>query len=181
MFLQEGDPDAAVDAINKAFALRPDDRVVQRLLADALLATRQFPQAMALLDRLVGDGRGVEGGELAALYHRMARASGGIGDSETQLSSLRKALDADRRNGVVAAELADLAEAMGDDDSALKALRAISLNCPDGPMPVAVSFYRQARIAAKNGDRQRALIFAKRALQEAPGMKEAEQLLEQVR
>ncbi len=181
MFLQEGDPEAAVDAINKAFALRPEDRVVQRLLADTLLATGQYAQAMTLLDRLVADAKGVEGSELAALYHRMARAAAGIGDSDAQLAALRKALDSDRRNGVVASELADLAEALGDDDLALKALRAISLNCPDGPMPVAVSFYRQARIAAKNGDRQRALIFAKRALQEDPTLADAEQLLEQVR
>lgn len=181
MFLQEGDPESAVDAINKAFAMRPDDRVVQRLLADTLLATGQFGQALTLLERLVGDGRGIEGSELAALYHRMARAAGALGNTESQLGALKKALDADRRNGIVASELAELAEALGDDDLALKALRAISLNCPDGPMPVSVSFYRQARIAAKNGDRQRALIFAKRALQEDPNLADAERLLEQVR
>ncbi|MDX2023481.1 MAG: tetratricopeptide repeat protein [Deltaproteobacteria bacterium] len=181
IFLQDGAPEAAVDAINKAFALRPEDRTVQRLLADTLLATGQYAQAYKLLERLVGDGRGMDGGEVCALYHRMARAAGGAGDTENQLAVLKRALDADRRNGVVAAELADLAESLGDDDAALKALRAISLNSPDGPMPVAVSFFRQARIAAKNGDRQRALIFAKRALQEDPKLKEAEALLEQVR
>jgi len=181
IFLQDGAPEAAVAAINKAFALRPDDRTVQRLLGDTLLATGQFAQAYKLLERLVADVRGLDGGELCALYHRMARAAGGLGDTDNQLATLKKALEADRRNGVVAFELADLAESLGDDDTALKALRAISMNSPDGPMPVAVSFYRQARIAAKNGDRQRALIFAKRALQEDPSLAEAEQLLEQVR
>ena len=181
IFLQDGAPEAAVDAINKAFTLRPDDRTVQRLLGDTLLATGQFAQAYKLLDRLVADVRGLDGGESCALYHRMARAAGGMGDSDNQLAALKKALDADRRNGVVAFELADLAESLGDDDTALKALRAISMNSPDGPMPVAVSFFRQARIAAKNGDRQRALIFAKRALQEDPKLEEASQLLEQVR
>lgn len=181
LFLQEGDPQSAVGAINKAFALRPEDRVVQRLLADTLLATGQYGQAMAMLERLVTDVRGVDGGELCALHHRMARAAEGLGDAQGQLAALRKALEADRRNGAVAAELADLAEAMGDDDLALKALQSISLSGHEGPLSVAMSFFRRARIAAKNGDRQRALIFAKRALEEDSTLTEAQQLLEQVR
>jgi len=104
-----------------------------------------------------------------------------MGDGQEQLNALKKAMETDRKNGYVAAELADLAEALGDDDLALKALRAITLNAPDGPMTKAVAFYRQARIAHKGGDRQRALIFAKRALQEDPNLAQANELLESVR
>jgi len=181
MLLQGGEPQQAVEAINRAFALRPEDRTVQRLLSDALLANGQFDQAAVVLEQLIGDGRGIEPEELCALYHRLSRASGGMGDGQEQLNALKKAMETDRKNGYVAAELADLAEALGDDDLALKALRAITLNAPDGPMTKAVAFYRQARIAHKGGDRQRALIFAKRALQEDPNLAQANELLESVR
>jgi tetratricopeptide (TPR) repeat protein len=181
ILLQEGDLDGARVAINKACELRPDDRIVKRLLGDTLLTAGRFAEASAVLNDLIGDGRGVERGELCSLYHRVARAAGALGRTDDQLSALRKALEADRHNGAVASELADLAESVGDDDTALKALRTITMHCPDGPMPIAVSFLRQARIAAKNGDRQRALIFAKRALQENPELSEANQLLDQIR
>jgi tetratricopeptide (TPR) repeat protein len=115
------------------------------------------------------------------LYHRLSRAAGGMGDTAEQLQALRKGMEADRKNGHVAAELAELAETSGDDDLALKALRGITLHATDGPMSKAMAFFRQARIAHKNNDRQRALIFAKRALQEDPNLPEAHQLLEAVR
>jgi predicted Zn-dependent protease len=54
ILLQEGDPDAAVEAINKAFALRPEDRVVQRLLADTLLATGQYAESAKAARPLAG-------------------------------------------------------------------------------------------------------------------------------
>jgi hypothetical protein len=66
---------------------------------------------------------------------------------------------------------------VGDDDLALRALRAVTLHAQNGPLTPAMAFYRQARIVHRQGDRPRALIFTKRALQEDPGLSAAKEFL----
>lgn len=181
ILLRLGDPVAAFAALERAARFRPKDRAVRRLLADASLAAGMWAEAAEVVGALIADSRGVDPAELAELHHRLSRAAAGQGDRAGQLMALRRALDIDRKNGEVAAEIADIAEDVGDDDLALKALRTITLHAPRGPMTPAVAFYRQARIAARQGDKQRAIIFAKRALQENPQLDLAEELLRELR
>jgi tetratricopeptide (TPR) repeat protein len=122
----------------------------------------------------------VDPAELAMLYLRLGRAAGGLGDGAGQLQALKRALEADRKNGHVAAELADLAETMGDDELALRALRAVTLHAQTGPITPAMAFFRQARIVLRQGDRPRAIIFTKRALQEDPALEDAKAFLAQL-
>ena len=51
---------------------------------------------------------------------------------------------------------------------AIKALRTLSLMQDDSPMPRYESYLRQGRISARRGDRQRAVLWARKARQEAP-------------
>jgi hypothetical protein len=94
---------------------------------------------------------------------------------------LRRAFETNRKDGVVAAELADLAEATNDIDLAVKALRAVTLApASAGRLTPAMAFLRQARIAQRSGDRPKAVIFAKRALQEDPRLSDAAEFLREM-
>jgi tetratricopeptide (TPR) repeat protein len=82
---------------------------------------------------------------------------------------------------MIANELADLAEAMGDDDLALRALRVVAANPVKDAKALAQAYLRQGRIAHRAKDRARAIIFVKRALQEDASLEEAKALLDQLR
>jgi tetratricopeptide (TPR) repeat protein len=177
ILLRENDPAEAFTALEKAVQIRPKDREARRMLADASLAAGLYQEAAETLGTLLSESRGVSPNEMSVLYHRLGRAAAGVGDQGGQLQALKRALDADRKNGDVASELADLAEQVGDDDLALRALRAVTLHAQNGPLSPAMAFYRQARIVHRQGDRPRALIFTKRALQEDPGLSAAKEFL----
>ena len=89
------------------------------------------------------------------------------GDAKEELAALTRAADADKKNGEVMASLAERAEAAGDLDLALKTLRLITANNVAGPITLADAYLRQARIAERRGERDRAVMFARRATQEA--------------
>jgi tetratricopeptide (TPR) repeat protein len=178
--MREDDPAEAFTALEKAVQIKPKDRIARRMLAEASLAAGLFQEAAEVLGALLSESRGVAPGEMALLYHRLGRAAAGVGDHGGQLQALKRALDADRKNGEVASELADLAEKVGDDDLALRALRAVTLHAQNGPLSPAMAFYRQARIVHRQGDRPRALIFTKRALQEDPGLSAAKEFLSEL-
>jgi tetratricopeptide (TPR) repeat protein len=180
ILLREEDPGSAFAALERAVQIKPKDRMARRLLADASLAAGLFQEAAEVLGGLLGESRGVGPNEMSLLYHRLGRAAAGVGDQGGQLQALKRALDADRKNGEVASELADLAEQVGDDDLALRALRAVTLHAQNGPLSPAMAFYRQARIVHRQGDRPRALIFTKRALQEDPGLAAAKDFLQEL-
>src|SRR5262245_57274745 len=110
----------------------------------------------------------------------MARIAQTMGDTGRQLEWLAAALDMDRNNGDVAADLADLALSLGDDDMALKALRAVTRLKTPGRMTRAVAFLRQAQIAHRQGDGQKALLFARRARAEDGHLTEAVEFLKQL-
>jgi len=85
--------------------------------------------------------------ELALLYQRQSKLAAVMGDRDGQLQALKKALDVDRRSVTIANELADLAESIGDDDLALRALRVVAANPVKDAKILALAYLRQARIA----------------------------------
>jgi Tfp pilus assembly protein PilF len=104
----------------------------------------------------------------------LARAAG---DPQLQLQWLNAALDSDKNNGWVASELAQLAMELGDYDTALNALRVVTLNKSDGPMSRGMAFLLQARIAHERGEARRALLWARKARSEDPELEEAVEFL----
>ena len=100
-----------------------------------------------------------------------------MGDKDGQLGWLKKAFDVDRKNGEIAAELAQLATEIGDYDLALKPLRAITLM--DNPAPVTrpMALLWEAKIEHARGNRAKAELWAKKALREDPGFSEAQEFL----
>jgi len=93
---------------------------------------------------------------------------------------LETALMTDRSNGEVASELAVRAQDSGRYDMAVRALQVIALGKGDLGMGKAEAYYRQAQIAADQGDPKKALMLARRALTTDGGFSPAAQLVQQL-
>jgi tetratricopeptide (TPR) repeat protein len=181
IFLRERDMAGATAAFHQALALRPGDRELSLLVAEVCIGDGRLEEAEQILENLMKNtAKDLSSAELSTLQHKMAQLAEARGDHDARLEWLKRAFDTNRKNGTVAVELADVAEAVSDFDLAVKALRAVTLLPSPGPMSTAMAFYRQARIAQRNGDRPRAVIFAKRALQEDPRLMEAAEFLKQI-
>jgi len=179
--LAVGEGTEAVVALEKALALRAGDRPARALLLDAYTLAGALDRAIAILKELLADAKAMKAEELALLYQRQSKLAAAMGDKDGQLQALKKALDVDRRSISIANELADLAESIGDDELALRALRVVAANPVKDAKVLSLAYFRQARIAHRAKDRSRAIIFVKRALQEDPQLDEARALLDQLR
>ena len=150
---------------------------------------------MLYVDVLIGSGQTAEAGkvleaaiaaqkkrspELATMQQRMARVAGMLGDKDGQLNWLKKAFDVDRKNGEVAAELAQLATEMGDYELALKPLRAITLMENPQPITRPMALLWEAKIEHARGNRAKAELWAKKALREDPTFAEAQTFLDEL-
>ena len=171
----------AVLALEKSIAFPAADRTTRALLLDAYVAAGTLDRASAVLTELLADAKAMKPEELATLYRRQSKIAAATGDRDGQLQALKKALDTDRKSVSIANELADLAESIGDDDLALRALRVVAASPIKDAKVVGLAYLRQARIAHRAKDRSRAIIFVKRALQEDPDLEEARALLDQLR
>ena len=86
----------------------------------------------------------------------------------------------DRKDGTIAAELAQLATELGDYDLALKPLRAITLSDSPGPISRVMALLWEAKIEHARGNKAKAELWAKKALREDPSFAEAEEFLTQL-
>jgi predicted Zn-dependent protease len=180
LLVSVGDPEGALEALSQAVALRPDDHEVIVFLADAYMGSGRLQEAVELLQESINSFKKRRSPHLAAMQLRMARIAGVSGDHDTQKEWLNVALDSDKNNGEIASELAELAIALQDDETALKALRVVTLLKTPGPMSKAVAFLRQAQIAHRQGDQQKAVLWARRARLEDDSLEEAQQFLQQI-
>ena len=154
-------------ALNEALSVRPADEPTTLLLCDAYMLAGALEEAAQLIKPLIAARDGKASPALAALYLRLARILALAGDRPGELAALGAALNADKKNGELAAEVATRAEEAGDDDLALKALRLIVAHSPSGPISVPAAFLAQARIAYRKGEVERAIMFARRAFHDA--------------
>ncbi|MBX7195222.1 MAG: hypothetical protein K1X94_24415 [Sandaracinaceae bacterium] len=170
----------AVEPIREALGMHPEDGDVIVLLADAYMGSDALAEAVELLNEAINQKGRKRSPALAGMQLRMARIAGLSGDAGTQMEWLKVALDTDKGNNVIAAELAELAIAIGDDATAMNALKVVTLQKTPGPMSKAVAFLRQAQIVARQGDHQKAVLWARRARIEDPELAEAEQFLQSI-
>lgn len=172
-----GDAAAAIEPARKARELRPDDHESTVLFVDILTTGGQTDEAIAVLEPAIA-GHRRRSPHLASLQQRMARVAAALGDPQSQLAWLKKSFDVDRKNGEIAAELAQLAYSMGDYDLALKPLRAITLMDKPGPITRVMALLWEARIELDRGNRAKAELWAKKALREDPEYAEAQEFLD---
>ncbi len=174
-----GDAESAIGPAQRAKELRPDDHGTVILLADVLVASEQFEEAIAMLEPAIAAHKR-RSPELAALQYRMSKVGGAREDQEHQLLWLKKAFDVDRKNGLIASELAHLATEVGDYDLALKPLRAITLMDDPEPVSRVMALLWEAKIEHARGNRAKAELWAKKALREDPAYEEAQEFLAQL-
>ncbi len=173
-------PDLALPLIEEALRLEPNDSALVTRLVDVYVTGGNYSAAA---EKLVGamDALGQKRGpELSSLQYRMALVARASGEDDVQLQWLLAALEADKQNGDAAADLAELAMAQEDFDTALQALRAVTLLRNPCKMSRAQAFYLQARIATKRGEDRRAILWARKALSEDPELSEAVAFLEEL-
>ncbi len=175
-----GDYAGAVEPIREALAIHPEDGDSTVLLADAYMGSDALAEAVELLNDAINQKGRKRSPALAGMQLRMARIAGLSGDAGTQMEWLKVALDTDKGSSVIAAELADLAIAVGDDATAMNALKVVTLQKTPGPMSKALAFLRQAQIVSRQGDHQKAVLWARRARIEDPELGEAEQFLQSI-
>lgn len=166
--LSEGASQDAIPVLARLLELAPGDPEATMLLVDAYIGVGAFDEADAILDPIIEEAKGRRSAELAPIFHRKAILAGARGDREAQLDHLQQAFSCDKNNGLVAADLADLAEEMENWEVATRVLRTITLIDGDSPISRPHAFLRQARIAYKKGDAQRAVLWARKAKHEDP-------------
>ncbi|MCY1008711.1 tetratricopeptide repeat protein [Nannocystis pusilla] len=177
--LLDEDPEAAVAALKRALKLRPADQAVNLLLVEAFAAAGEFDEANAILDAAIEAMKGRRSPDLCAMQYRKAMIAGAQENYEQELHWLKEAHNTDRNNGDVAVALATLAEQLEDYDLAIRVLRSIAL-MEAAPMSRAVAYLRQGYIAERRGDRQKAVLWGRKALMEDPNCTEATEFLRQI-
>ena len=173
-------PTRAIAPLREALTLKEDDLELLVLLVDALIGSDALAEAVEILQAAISAKGKKRSPALASLQQRMARIAGLSGDPQTQLEWLKVALETDKQSNVVAAELAELAIQLGDDASAMTALKVVTLQKTQGPMSKAIAFLRQAQIANRQGDHQKAVLWARRARIEDAELREAEEFLHSI-
>ncbi len=181
LFVGTGEPHAeAVAALEEALKLRPEDHRAILGLAQATTLHGDIERACAVLgDAIKAHGKR-RSPELAELQYGMALVAHVAGDDEGRFAWLDAALQSDRKNGVVASELALFAMEREDYDTALKALQLVTLLKDESPMSRAEAYLRQAQIALARSDNRKAALLAKRALTADSDYRPAKVFLEQM-
>jgi tetratricopeptide (TPR) repeat protein len=163
LYLQEAQPEAALQLLQLARKLRSDDKHTELLLIDVNVQLGKLDDADKVLDEGIAAHKRRRSPELASLQQRKARVCAARGDVEEQLHWLNQAIEADRQSSEIASELAEVAMAQASYDAAMKALRSLTMMDDPKPITRAMAFLKQAQIAFLRGDARRAQHWARKA------------------
>ena len=177
IFISLGDSESAIEPLQKATEVAPEDDRTRLLLIDIDLSLGRVDTAAEHIEAAINSHKRRRSPELAQLQQRMARVSAARGDTESQLKWLNTALDTDRKSGEIASELVEAALACGDHETAMKALRTLTMMEDPRPITRALAFLKQAEIAMVKGDIQRAQHWARKAKSLDESLQEADDLL----
>jgi tetratricopeptide (TPR) repeat protein len=188
LMAEDGDPIKAVDVLEEARALRPDDDGVVLLLGRAYVASGRAPEALLLYRSTVTQRKGRRSKQLSAVHREISRIQLGMGDLSSALEALTRAFEMDLQNGEVALELGLLAKDLDDQELAGRAFRSVTFMkaAPpggDGATPAAkgLSYYFLGRMAKESGDIRKARLLAQKALIEDPNLDHAKALIEEMK
>ena len=169
--------DEAISLIEEARQLKPDEIDVITTLAGAYSRANRFDEASSLLTAAIEAHGNRRTPELSRLQFAVAQLAHLAGDPRAELEWLDAALQSDRQNGEIAAQLAVLAMDHSEWDIAIKALQLVTVSKSQGPMSRAEAYLRQGIIARAQGDSRKAIIHVKRALAAEPDYAAAQQQL----
>ncbi|MCA9581684.1 MAG: tetratricopeptide repeat protein, partial [Myxococcales bacterium] len=180
LYLRAGNPEAGLPPLEEAVRIRPDDHDTTILLVDTLIADERYPDAGQILERAIESHTRRRSPELAQLQQRMATLAERAGDRTLQMQWLNAAMESDKSNGEITAQLAYLAMELKDYDVATNALRVVTLSREEGPISKAMAFLLQAKIAYEKGETRRALLWARKAKSLDQDLAEADAFLSQL-
>ncbi|HGG56461.1 MAG TPA: hypothetical protein ENK31_01560, partial [Nannocystis exedens] len=178
MLLDHGDRVTLIPVLSEIINLDPRDRESALTLAGVHLQAGNLDQADEIINQIIAGMGSRKSPELGQMFYRKALIARAKGDRNAELNNLQEALICDKDNGLLAAELAELAEVLENWDVAMRVLRTITMmDSGECPISKAEAYARQARIAHRTGDSKRAIFWARRATQEDPELEEAHALL----
>jgi tetratricopeptide (TPR) repeat protein len=180
LLLLADDARGASELFEQAKSLTREPYLIITKLAQAYIHQGEVERAQASLDEALELHGKRRTPELAMLQHGLALVADARGDVDGMFTWLETALMTDRSNGEVASELAVRAQDSGRYDTAVRALQVIALGKGDVGMGKAEAYFRQAQIAADQGDPKKALMLARRALTTDGAFSPAVQLVQQL-
>lgn len=135
---------------------------------DARIERSQWAEVGLILEQAMKTHGKTRSPELAQLQHRMARLAAASEDQALQLEWLEAALDTDRYNSLIAAELAELAFDIGDQLTVQRTLQLCPISQMEDTRNRARLLLVQAKMASEGGDKGRARMLERRAREACP-------------
>ena len=183
----EGGKDRALEILESARAMAPDNVDLCVSYARALDQSERTDEAVAMLNAIVQAHRGRRVKALAPAYEEISNIQLREGFLSDSLDSLARAFDMDLRNGPLAMRLGRLALETDNREVALRAFRAVSMMRSGDEKSGGASsddkceaYYQLARMAADEGDGRKAKILVSKALAEKSDHAAAATLLAQL-
>lgn len=168
-------PGDAILILERASQLVPHDREILLVLGDAYSSAQRGRDAAQVLEKVIASFGGKRTKELAQYHHRLSRALSQLGEKEQAIAQLDLAFKIDPGSVGVLRDLGILALETGDLDRAQKTFRALLLQRLDASAGITKGevFFYLGEIAAKQGDKPKALQMLERALENEPGLERA--------
>ncbi|MCE7890335.1 MAG: hypothetical protein DYH12_11650 [Sorangiineae bacterium PRO1] len=180
---KRGDWAEASLVLEKASALRPDDRELLLALCDAYSASGKGKAAAAVLEKIVESYGGKRSKELAEIHRRLADAHIADGNTEKALEELDKAFRIEPGNVHVLKALGLVAIQVDDLKKAMQMFRALLLQKleADSPITKAEVFFHLGEIHAKQNEKPKAIQMLERAIQADDKLERAKQLMAELK
>ena len=179
-----GDAGEAIAVLEQARAYPTADDEIALLLGRAYSAGGRPADAIATLNAVIEAHGNRRSRELAPLHAQIAAIYLGQGSQQEAFGYLNRAFEMNPKNGSLAMQLAELAQALGDDDAALRAYRSVTMmkvvddGGADGTTvkAKAMAYYQLGRRAHESGEVRKAKMLVTKALHEDPEHELARQL-----
>ena len=173
------DSGAAAALLEKASALKPDDREILLQLCDAYSASGRGKAAAQALEKIVESYGGKRVKELGEIHRRLATAYLADGDTQRALEELDKAFRIEPGNVLVLKMLGEVAIQAGDLKKAQQMFRALLLQKLDDKSPITKPevFMRLGEVHEKIGEKDKAIQMYERAVQSDDKLEAAKERL----
>jgi tetratricopeptide (TPR) repeat protein len=180
---KRSDPAAAAATLEKASALKPDDRQLLLELCDAYSASGRGKDAALVLEKIVESYGGKRSKELAEIHRRLAAAHLADDNKAKAMEELDKAFRIEPGNVHVLKQLGLVSLEMEDTKKAMQMFRALLLQKMDGQSPItkAEVFYYLGVVHSKMGEKAKAIQMVERAIQTDATLDIAKQFLAELK
>ncbi len=177
-----GDAHRAVQLLEAADKVAPDDRSLLMALCDAYTAAGRPGDAVSTLERVVASYGGRRSRELADVHRRLAAAYRAQHELERAVAELDKAFRIEPGNVSVLKALGELSLDVGDLKRAQQMFRALLLQKLDSDSPItkAEVYYYLGAVHHRMEERAKAVQMLERAVQTDPTLLVARDLLDEL-